>query len=119
MWLTSRNGSLIDRGDIVLVAAKGTYTGKPRPWVVLQDDDFRYTDSIMICAFTHVLVPDAGLLRIDVMPDETNGLRLECQLQVEKIATVRRIDIGRTIGRLDQAILQSLGAAVSRLLGLQ
>ena len=110
---------MIERGDIVLVAAKGAYTGKPRPWVVLQDDDFRHTDSIVICAFTHVLVPDAGLLRIDVSPDETNGLRLQCQLQVEKIATVRRSDIGRLIGRLDQAVLLSLGQAVTRLLGLQ
>ena len=110
---------MIERQDIALVAAKGAYTGKPRPWVVIQSDDFRGTDSVIVCAFTHMLVQDAGLLRIDVTPSARNGLRLPCQLQVEKVATIRRSDLGKHVGRLEEDIMKPLETALAGVMGLR
>lgn len=113
-----RHGILTDRQSIVLVAAKGAYTGKPRPWVVIQSDAFAETDSVILCGFTHVLIRDVGLLRIDVAPSEQNGLRIPCQLQVEKVVTVRRTDVGREIGRLEDVFMRRLDEALRDIIGL-
>ena len=110
---------MIERQDILLVAAKGTYTSKPRPWIVVQSDAYFATDSVILCALTHVLVENAGLLRIDVMPSDRNGLRLACQLQVEKVATIRRSDLGRRVGRLEDEMMEQLSSALADLMGLR
>jgi len=42
----------LKRGEIWTLASAGSYAGKPRPAVILQDDRFDMTDSITVCAFT-------------------------------------------------------------------
>ena len=67
------------RGEIWTVAGGKDYAGKPRPVVIVQDDSFDATDSIMICAFT-TDATDAPLFRLPVQPNERNGLRAACCL---------------------------------------
>lgn len=108
------------RGDIHTVAGGKDYAGKPRPVVVVQDDNFDATDSITICAFT-TDETEAPLFRLPVAPNERNALRTPCQLMVDKITTVPKSKVGARIGRLDdddivrlnQAMLVFLGLAVS------
>ncbi|ATO62424.1 hypothetical protein BB737_13145 [Mycobacterium avium subsp. hominissuis] len=52
------------RGDIYIAAARGAYSGKPRP-VVVQDDRFDATASVTVVPFTTSDV-DAPLFRIVV-----------------------------------------------------
>ena len=40
------------RGDVYTAAARGTYTGKPRPVVIVQDDRFDATGSVTVCPLT-------------------------------------------------------------------
>ncbi|MGL5929638.1 MAG: type II toxin-antitoxin system PemK/MazF family toxin, partial [Dermatophilaceae bacterium] len=40
------------RGDIRIAAARGAYTGKPRPVVIVQDDRFDATSSVTVCPLT-------------------------------------------------------------------
>ncbi len=42
----------MNRGEIWTVAGGKDHAGKPRPAVIVQDDSFDATDSIIICAFT-------------------------------------------------------------------
>jgi mRNA interferase MazF len=108
------------RGEIWTVAGGKDYAGKPRPVVIVQDDNFDATDSITVCAFTSDKT-DAPLFRLPVEPDARNGLRMSCRLMVDKITTVPKSKVGSQIGRLDdedllrlnQAILVFLGLAVS------
>ena len=86
---------------------------------MIKSDDYRGTDSVIVCAFTHVLVRNAGLLRIDVTPSVRNGLRLPCQLQVEKVATIRRSDLGRHVGRLEDDTMHRLSSALAAIMGLR
>lgn len=56
------------RGTIVVVAARGAYTGKPRPAVVVQSDLFNPTHaSITLCPITSDCV-DAPLFRLALPP---------------------------------------------------
>lgn len=110
----------LKRGDIWTVSGGKDYSCKPRPVVIVQDDCFDGTDSITICAFT-TDETDAPLFRLPVAPNERNGLRAECRMMVDKIATVPKSKVGARIGRLDdedilrlnQAVLVFLGLAVS------
>ena len=81
------------RGEIWTVSGGGDYTGKPRPVVILQDDRFDATASVTVCAFTTDPTP-APLFRLDVEPDERNGLKVRCRLMVDKITTVPKTKIG-------------------------
>jgi mRNA interferase MazF len=105
------------RGDIWTVAGGKDYAGKVRPVVILQDDSFDGTESITICAFT-TDDTDAPLFRLPVQPNERNGLRVPCQLMVDKVTTVPKSKVGAHIGRLDDEDVLRLNQAVLVFLGL-
>ena len=105
------------RGEVWTVAGGKDYVAKPRPAVILQDDRFDMTDSLMMCAFT-TDPTDAPLFRIPIAPSEGNGLRAVCRLMVDKITTVPKTKIGTRIGRLDDEDMVRLNRAVLVFLGI-
>lgn len=105
------------RGEIWTVSGGSTYTGKPRPAVIVQEDSFDSTASITVCAFTSDPI-DAPLFRLLVEPTETNGLRTASRLMVDKITTVPKDRLGEKVGRLDDADVLRLNQAVLVFLGL-
>lgn len=107
----------MNRGEIWTVSGGSTYTGKPRPAVILQDDRFDGTDSITLCVFT-TDATDAPLLRLAIAPSDRNGLRSECRLMVDKLTTVPKKRLGRRVGNLDDEDLQRLNRALVVFLGL-
>jgi mRNA interferase MazF len=108
------------RCDIWTVSGGKDYAGKPRPAVVIQDDNFDGTDSLTLCAFT-TDETEAPLFRLLIQPSDRNGLRSASRLMVDKITTVPKSKLGMAIGRLDdedvvrlnQAIIVFLGLAIS------
>lgn len=105
------------RGEIWTVAGGGSYAGKPRPAVVVQDDSFDATNSITIRALT-TDETDAPLFRLPVTPSEGNGLRAPCRLMADKITTVGRSKLGERLGRLDDSDMLRLNQAILVFLGL-
>lgn len=105
------------RGEIWTVAGGRDYAGKPRPVVVLQDDRFDATASIMICAFT-TDPTEAPLFRLLIEPNSGNGLHEPCRLMVDKITTVPKSKIGSRVGRLGDEDILRLNRAVLVFLGL-
>jgi mRNA interferase MazF len=105
------------RGDIWTVSGGADYAGKPRPAVIIQDDDFDATQSITLCAFT-TDPTDAPLFRIPVQPNDRNGLHAESSLMVDKITTVPKTKLGSRIGRLDDEDILRLNQAILVFLGL-
>lgn len=105
------------RGDIWTVAGGQGYAGKPRPVVIVQDDNFDPTDSITICAFTSDET-EAPLFRLPVDPSPRNGLRMTCRMMVDKITTVPRSKVGVRIGRLSDEDILRLNRSLAVFLGL-
>lgn len=104
------------RGEIWTISGGG-HAGKPRPAVIIQDDQFDATSSITVCAFT--TDPTAALLfRLLVTPSEQNRLRAESRLMVDKITTVPKERLGERIGRLDEEATTRLNRAILLFLGL-
>ena len=105
------------RGEIFTAAARGAYTGKPRPVVVVQDDRFDATASVTVCPFTTNPV-DAPLVRIRIEPSDNNGLDQPSSLMVDKITTVPRSGLGERLGRLRDDELVQLNRSLTVFLGL-
>ena len=101
----------MNRGDVVVVALSGDY-GKPRPALVVQSDLFSEHPSVTLAPVASTIV-DAPLFRVTVEPSATNGLRAISQVMVDKLTTVRRDKVARTIGHLaDDAMLRVSRALV-------
>lgn len=105
------------RGDIFTAAARGTYTGKPRPVVIVQDDRFDATASVTVCPMTthHV---DAPLLRIDIAATPASGLDQSSHLMIDKLTTMPRDALRDRLGRLSDDDLIRLDRALIVFLGL-
>lgn len=100
------------RGDVVTVATRGAYTSKPRPALVVQSDAFNDTHaSITICPITSDVV-DAPLFRITLPAGRRTGLQAASQVMIDKVVSVPRDAIGRTLGRADDVELEIVGRAL-------
>jgi len=107
------------RGAIVVVAARGAYTGKPRPALVVQSDLFNPTHaSVTICPITTDCV-DAPLFRLSLPPGPRTGLRGVSQVMIDKIVSVPRGAIAREIGECTAAELAAVDDGLRRWLGLE
>jgi mRNA interferase MazF len=106
------------RGDIVVVASRGAYTSKPRPALVVQADSFNPTHaSLTLCPITSDCV-DAPIFRVPVPSGPRTGLDHDSQIMIDKIVSVPREAIGRTVGRLGSIELEIVDAALRRWLSL-
>lgn len=105
------------RGEVVVCAAPGDY-GKPRPAVVVQSDLFNPTHaSVSVCPITSEL-QDAPLFRLTIDPAPGNGLRARSQVMIDKLQSLRRDRIRRSIGVLSGTQLKKVDAALRLWLGL-
>jgi mRNA interferase MazF len=106
------------RGDIVVVATRGAYTGKPRPAVVVQSDVFNETHaSLTVCPITSDCI-DAALFRIALPPGARTGLATPSQVMVDKVVAVPRPSIAKSLGRCELAELHAVDDALRRWLAL-
>lgn len=105
------------RGDVYTAAARGPYTGKPRPVVIVQDDRFDATGSVTVCPLTTNPV-EAPLTRILIEPSPLHGLDRPSRLMVDKVMIMPRINLNEHLGRLSDADLVRLNRALIVFLGL-
>ncbi len=106
------------RGDLVIVATRGAYTGKPRPAVVVQSDVFNETHgSVTVCPLTSDVL-DAPLFRVSLPPGARTGLQSSSQIMVDKVVSVPRASIVRRIGACNDAELHVIDDALRRWLAL-
>ena len=104
------------RGEVWTVSGAG-YAAKPRPAVIVQDDRFDATASVIVCVFT-TDETEAPLFRLPVTPSDRNGLRSVSRLMVDKLSTVSKERLGERIGRLDDEDVVRLNRALLVFLGL-
>ena len=110
------------RGEVWTIAGGADYTGKPRPAVVVQDESFDMGNSVTICGLTSVLTETTvvadTVLRPEVEPSETNGLKVRSQVMTDKVTTIPRSKLGAHIGELAEQDILNLDQALLVFLGL-
>lgn len=90
----------IRRGDIVIASGPGDYSGKPRPFIVVQSDAFiEFHASLSLCPVTS-RTGEPLAFRIPLAPTEESGLRVQSEAQVDKVQTLRRSRIEGVAGSI-------------------
>ena len=105
------------RGEIWTMAGGSGYASKPRPVVIIQDDAFDETASIIVCLVTSEAI-EAPILRLPVEPTSDNGLHQTSDLMVDKVVTIPRGRLGQRIGQLGDDDLLRLNRSLLVFLGL-
>ena len=104
------------RGDFVTIAMQGD-SGKPRPGLFIQTDLFETHATVTLLLVSRTLV-NAPLLRVTVQPSKENGLQKPSQVMVDKVMTVKRSKIGKTIGRIDADAMVEIERSLVVFLGI-
>jgi len=105
------------RGDLVTIVMQGDF-GKPRPALILQSDVFSDIHETVTVALLSSNLVQAPIFRLNVLPSTQNGLTRECQIQIDKIMTIRKEKIGEVIGVLEDTLLVRVNRALALWLGL-
>lgn len=106
----------MNRGEI-WTAAGGVHASKPRPVLILQDDRFDVTESVVVVPLTTHLV-DAELTRVPIPADTLAGISQSSFAMVDKVTTVRRSSLGSRTGRATAAQLVEVERALLVFLGI-
>ncbi|WP_397391997.1 type II toxin-antitoxin system PemK/MazF family toxin [Polynucleobacter sp.] len=105
------------RGNVVTVAIQGDF-GKPRPALVLQSDVFSDIHATVTVALISSEIVQAPIFRLDIEPNEANGLTRPSQVQIDKIMSIRSEKIGSVIGELNDVMMVRVNRALALWLGL-
>ena len=106
------------RGDIYAIARSGDFSGKPRPGVIVQFDLFNeYHPSITVCPLSGHITND-HLYRVSIACDEGNGLKMDSEIEIDKVQSVWRQRVGRHIGRASDDVMAAVDVALRRWLDL-
>jgi mRNA interferase MazF len=107
----------LKRGEIWTAAGGPNYAGKPRPFVIVQDERRGLISSITVCGFTSDPT-EAPIFRVLIRPSRMNGLRTPSHIMIDKITTVSATKLGYRIGRLGDEDVTRLNHALMIHLGL-
>jgi mRNA interferase MazF len=105
------------RGMIVVGAGKGDFSGKPRPFLVVQSDLFSDHATISLCPLTSV-ISSTNLFRVSLEASPETGLVRDSEIQVDKVDTLRRDEISKIIGMTPITTMTRVDDALRRWLQL-
>lgn len=105
------------RGNVVTVAMQGDFR-KPRPALVLQSDVFSDIHATVTVALISSEIVQAPIFRLDIEPNEANGLTRPSQVQIDKIMSIRSEKIGSVVGELNDVMMVRVNRALALWLGL-
>lgn len=106
------------RGDIVIGAMRGDFTGKPRPYVVVQSDrTLGRTATVTVCPLTGSPI-GIGRVRIAVGANDGTGLETTSEIEVDRVTTIRVAGVRGTIGRVPADVMLQVDDSLRRWLDL-
>lgn len=105
----------MNRGELWTVSG-GVYAAEPRPAIIVQDDLFSATESVVVIPLTATQVAGVAVARIAV--PTTAGIAQPSFAMVDKITTVRRSNLGTRIGRVSTTFMADIERSLVVFLGL-
>jgi mRNA interferase MazF len=104
----------VNRGELWTVSG-GVYAAKPRPALIIQDDLFSATESVVVIPLTTTVV-DAPIGRVAV--PTTTGIAQPSFAMIDKITTVRRSNLGSRVGRVSTTLMADIERSLMVFLGV-
>jgi mRNA-degrading endonuclease toxin of MazEF toxin-antitoxin module len=108
---------MIERGAIFWGSEKGVLTGKPRPLLVLQNSLAADHTSVSVAFISSALAPPVWF-RVRISPNDSNGLLLPSEVQVDRLFSFRSSALERRIGILNRDEMAQVDSALRRWLDL-
>jgi mRNA interferase MazF len=105
----------VNRGELWTVSG-GVYAAKPRPALIIQDDLFSETQSVVVIPLTTTAVADSVIARVPV--PITSGIGQPSFAMIDKITAVRRSKLGTKIGRVHAALMVEIERSLMVFLGI-
>ena len=105
----------MNRGELWTVSG-GVYAAKPRPAIIVQDDLFSATESVVVIPLTTTAVAGVAVTRIAV--PTTSGVTQASFAMIDKITTVRRSNLGARVGRVSTMLMAEIERSLMVFLGL-
>ena len=106
------------RGDIFAIAGKGDFSTKPRPGLIVQSDLYNSVHpSVTVCPISSAATGDR-LYRVPIARDDANGLRLDSEIEIDKVQAVWLARLGPRIGSASNAVMTDVDRALRRWLDL-
>jgi mRNA interferase MazF len=94
----------LKRGSVLIAAERGSYAGKPRPWLVIQNPEMlEDASSITVCAISSEAMEASFRVPVDASPN--NGLDKPSRVLIDKIITLRAESIVQVLGEIDEATM--------------
>jgi mRNA interferase MazF len=106
----------VKRGDVVIATGPG-FGKKPRPFVVMQADEYDILPTSILLPVSTELADPPSRLRVSLMPDRANGLFKPCEVSADLPVTVRLDKVHQHIGRLSNEDLLRVEQALGLVLG--
>jgi mRNA interferase MazF len=106
----------LKRGSVVVAATGGGYGGKPRPYVVVQAEDFTPPTLILVGFSTPDERPIG--LRPRFSPSGENGLDRLSEVMIDIPVVIKREQVHQVIGQLSDTEMSEVDAALLIVLGL-
>jgi len=107
----------LKRGDVVIAAAKGEFGGKPRPYVIVQSDEYD-TPRIIVVGCTTAISGEPDSIRPLLLPSNANGLVETCEVMIDNPVTTRRDRVQQVVGALSTNDMDAVERALVLVLGL-
>jgi mRNA interferase MazF len=104
----------VNRGELWTVS-EGVYAAKPRPALIIQDDLFTATESVVVIPLT-TTVADVAIARVAV--PMTAGIVQPSFAMVDKITTVRRSNLKVRVGRVSTTLIADIERSIMVFFGL-
>lgn len=99
------------------MALSGNY-GKPRPAIVVQDDNLAGLATVIVCPMTSALRIDLPEFRVKIAKTSRSGLEFTSYVMIDKPSIVPKEKLGDAIGRASAAEMAEVSTALAVLLGL-
>jgi len=88
----------MNRGELWIGAESG-YTLKPRPALIVQSDRYTDDESVVTCLVTsHSIDASGSEYRVALPKDESNGLKVNSFVMLDKIVAIPRNKLVKRIG---------------------
>lgn len=107
----------MNRGELWTAAGGSEFLSKPRPALIIQDDQYQSLDSVIICPLTTVVSVEASF-RVIVDASAANGLEFQSAVMVDKSVAIRRSRLGKRIGQFQPSDMDRVQHALSAFLRL-
>lgn len=104
------------RGELWTVQGD-SFASKPRPVLVIQNDEIDSFDSTVLCLIT-THDSDEVPTRVALEPTEENGLKEKSWVMTEKIYSARKSELGKRIGTLSEQDMVEVSKQITIVLWL-